>query len=66
MPNHTRKEVKVILSLYRQLGSWARVEDELGVNRGLLWRVAKGRQSVTPAIVAAVWAYERHLAAGSS
>ncbi len=66
MPNHTQKEVKVILSLYRRYGSWARVEDELGVNRGLLWRVAKGKQSVTPAIVAAVWSYERHLPAGSN
>lgn len=66
MPNRTRKEVKVILGLYRRFGSWAKVEAELGVNRGLLWRVAKGKSGVTPAIVAAVWSYELHLAAGSS
>lgn len=37
------RQARVVLRLYREAGTWSKLASELGVNRGLLWKVAHGR-----------------------
>ena len=36
-------EAKLLRRLYERLGSWEKVGAKLGLNKGLLWSVAKGK-----------------------
>jgi len=48
-----------VRALHRCHGSWTKVEALLGVNRGILWRVAKGKKNPSPAVICAVDSYLR-------
>jgi len=39
---HSR-QARTLQRLYRAAGSWAQLASELGINRGLLWKVAHGQ-----------------------
>ena len=39
---HTR-QARTLERLYRAAGSWSKLAAELGLNRGLLWKVANGQ-----------------------
>ena len=51
--------VEAVRALHRCEGSWVKVEALLGVNRGILWRVAKGKKNPSPAVICAVDSYLR-------
>ncbi len=40
---HPTRQARTLQRLYRESGSWSKLAAELGLNRGLLWKVAYGR-----------------------
>ena len=37
------RQARMLQRLYREAGSWQKLAAELGLNRGLLWKVAHGQ-----------------------
>jgi len=50
----TAKEVLVLRKLHSDLKSWKKVAEELGLNSGDCWRVAKEERGVPPGVIVAV------------
>ena len=47
---HPTRQARTLQRLYRESGSWAKLAAELGVNRGLLWKVAHGQIRNSPKV----------------
>jgi len=39
----SQRQARTLQRLYRKAGSWQKLAAELGLNRGLLWKVAHGQ-----------------------
>ena len=63
---HTR-QARAILRLYRQFRTWSSLAASLGVNEGLLWKIANGKIRSSPKVSAALKQYrlQRQRAASS-
>ena len=46
----SQRQARTLQRLYRQLGSWSKLSAELGLNRGLLWKVAHGQIRRSPKV----------------
>ncbi len=46
----SQRQARTLQRLYRKLGSWSKLSAELGLNRGLLWKVAHGQIRRSPKV----------------
>ena len=46
----SHRQARTLQRLYRKLGSWSKLSAELGLNRGLLWKVAHGQIRRSPKV----------------
>ncbi len=46
----SQRQARTLQRLYRAAGSWQKLAAELGLNRGLLWKVAHGQIRHSPKV----------------
>jgi len=46
----SQRQARTLQRLYHEAGSWAQLASELGLNRGLLWKVAHGQIRHSPKV----------------